>query len=244
MRGLKLLAAAAAVFVVSEARADTQLITNGGFETGLAGWSVTNQAGGSGNYFASSATVAPQSGLPTVGPKSGLSYAVSDTGGPGAHALAQTFLVPGPASKVILTFDMFVNDWDGGPVVNPAGLDFTAGSNQHARVDLLTPGAGPLTTTTGLLQTFYASVDAGNDPHAYTSYSFDITSLVGSGGLFKLRFGEVDNGGVINQGIDNVSIDFTAAAAPVPVPMAAYAGVVLFGGLGASRRLRRQRAEA
>jgi hypothetical protein len=191
----------------------SQLITNGGFETGnLAGWTVANLTGSfpGSNFFAISGTTTPQSASTTVGPASGSFYAVSDGAGPGAHALLQSFTVPGPASSVILSFSLFVNSY-GGNFVNPIGLDFTDGANRHARVDILRSTASAFDTGAGVLRNFYLGTDAGANPHAYTNDTFDITSLVGSGGTFQLRFAEVDNQNFLNLGVDNVSVNFTAA---------------------------------
>jgi hypothetical protein len=198
-----------------------QLITNGTFETGtLAGWTVASQAGSfpGSNFFALSGTITPQSGSSTVGPASGSFYAVSDQVGPDAHALLQSFVVPS-GSNVVLSFSLFVNSY-GGNFVNPIGLDYTDGANQHASVDILKAGAAALDTGTGVLQNFYLGTDSGNNPHPYTNMSFDITSLVGAGGTFQLRFAEVSNQLFLNMGVDNVSIVTTTAALPEPVPFA------------------------
>jgi hypothetical protein len=220
-----------------------QLITNGGFESGtLAGWTVASQAGsfaGSG-FFALSGTITPQSGSSTVGPASGAFYAVSDGNGPGAHALLQPFVVPG-ASTVLLSFSLFVNS-DGGNFVNPIGLDFTDGANQHARVDILSAGAAALTTGTGVLRNFYLGTDSGPNPHAYASLNFDITSLVGGGGSFQLRFAEVDNQSFLNMGVDNVSI--VATPAGVPEPVSFIQAALGLAGVGLLRRTRARAATA
>jgi hypothetical protein len=196
----------------------TQLIANGDFETGtLAHWTTFDQAGGSGSFFNDGlGGITPLSDHLTAGPAGGSFYAVSDQFGSGAHALLQPFVVS-VGSTVHLSFDMFVNDWSAsGPIVNPAGLDFTAGPNQYARVDILKSGANPLSTAPGdVVGNFYRSVDPGGlvaNPHSYTPYSFDITSLVGGGGTFVLRFAEVNNQGQgpLNQGVDNVSITQTS----------------------------------
>ena len=200
-----------------------QLITNGGFETGdFTGWTVSDQAGGSGTFYIDDGDgLTPFSGQPTVGPSSGAFYAVSDQVAPGAHALIQDFTVPGAASSVTLTFDMFVNDWDSGPIVDGAGLDYTAVPNQHARVDLLLAPAGDFDTGAGVLANFYLGVDGGADPNPYSTYLFDITGLVGAGGTYRLRFAEVDNQYYLNQGVDNVSIDYAAAPEPSTLPLVA-----------------------
>jgi hypothetical protein len=207
----------------SAAAAPTQLITNGGFETGtFAGWTVTDLAGGSGTWFATGGGITPLSGSPTVGPAAGSFYAVTDQTGPGTHVLEQSFTVPIGATSVVLSFDMFRNDLSGvGPIVNPAGLDHTAGANQHARVDIMTAVAGAFSTSVAdvVSNVVAPGVDAGASPHAYTAYLVDITALVSPGATYKLRFGEVDNQFFFNQGVDNVSILADAAVVPEPATL-------------------------
>jgi PEP-CTERM motif-containing protein len=198
----------------------TELLTNGGFETGsFLGWTVADLAGGNGSWFVDSALSTPLSGNPSVGPNTGSYYAVSDQTGPGTHALSQTFTVPALGGPVILSFDMFVNDWDSGPFVNPGGLDHNLFPNQHARVDILASGASAFDTGAGVLANYYLGVDPqGLNPNPYTSYALYITGVVGAGGNFTLRFAEVDNQLFFNQGVDNASIQVGAAGEPVPEP--------------------------
>jgi len=207
--------------------APTELITNGGFEAGVfTGWTVTDQAGGSGSWFVDTlGTTTPLSVFSTLAAGgAGTFYAVSDQGGPGTHSLIQPFTVPWPALSATLSFDMFVNDQSGvGPFINPAGLDYTATPNQHARVDILTTAAGAFDTGAGVLANYYLGIDAGPNPHAFTHYVLDITGIVGAGGTFQLRFAEVDNQLFFNQGVDNVSILVEAIPAP---------GAILLGGIG------------
>jgi hypothetical protein len=195
----------------------SQLITNGGFETGsFSGWTVASQAGSAGNFFVLSGATAPLSGLATVGPADGSFYVSSDETGPSALVLLQSFTVSGPVSSVVLSFSMFANSY-GGTAVNPGGLDYTvAGANQHARVDILRSGATPFDTGSGVLTNFFLGSDSGANPHAYTNYNFNITSLVGAGGTFQLRFAEVDNVNFFNLGVDNVSILATVSGVPEP----------------------------
>lgn len=204
-----------------------ELIVNGGFETnGLSGWTVTDEPGSMGSYYAASGT--SLSGIPYIvpnsaGPASGTGYALSVEGGPSASALTQTFTVPPGGGKVTLSYDLFVNDYSSnGPVLGPQGLDFSfeKGPNQQARVDLLTATALPLSTAPAdVLRNFYDSVDshALPNPHGYTHYTFDITDLTGKGGTYTLRFAQVENQAPLLQGIDNVGVRVTPAFLP-PAP--------------------------
>lgn len=235
-----LLAAVAASWLAAPVGA-TELLVNGNFETGtFAGWTVANQSGGSGDFFISApGTTTPSSGEPTaMNPTGGSFYAVSDQTGPGAHALLQSFTVL-PGSTVTLSFQMFVNNWYGdGAIVNPAGLTYAAGSNQHARVDILTGSAGAFDTGAGVLGNFYLGGDAGA-PKPYTNYSFDIGALVGGGGTFQIRFAEADNLFFFNQGVDNVSIN-AVHAVPEPSGLGLFTlGLLGLGLLGLGRARRR-----
>jgi hypothetical protein len=66
----------------------------------------------------------------------------------------------------------------------------------------LTSGATPFDTGAGVLENLYIGADAGGNPHPYTHYVFDITSLVG-GGTFQIRFAEVDNQLFFNLGVSS-----------------------------------------
>jgi hypothetical protein len=228
-----------ALVAVSPASVHAGPIFNGGFESGLSGWTVTTQAGSGGDFIAHTAGDTPISGLPSVGPASGLQYALSDQDAAAAAALSQQFTLSGPHTNVLLSFKLFVNDNSGTPAVNPAGLDYTADPNQHARVDLLRAGASLLSTDPAdVLANFYLGSDPfATNPNPYTSYTFDITAYTGLGGTFILRFAEVNNLSVMNMGIDDVNITGDAVNV-VPEP----SSLILLGiGVGAcvARRLRR-----
>jgi hypothetical protein len=190
----------------------TNIFVNGGFETGdLTGWTASAEAGSGGSFSVQSGTPLPLSGEPTVGPSSGNFYAVTDQRGEGAYALTQSFTVD-PGSTVTLSFDLFANNYAGIATVGP--LDYTVGPVEFATVDLLTGTANPFSTAPAdVLENFYSGSDAGTNPNPYTSYSFDISSVVAAGGTFQLRFGEADNQNFFNLGIDNVIVD---VAAPEP----------------------------
>lgn len=200
----------AAASMMAAGSAQATLLTNGDFETGgFTGWTVTNLAGSSGSWFIDTpGTTTPVSGFATAANAVGGSfYAVTDQTGPGTHALTQSFTVAPGASSVIFSFQMFANDQSGSaPIVNAAGLTHTAGANQHVRVDLLTGAATAFDTGAGVLANFFLGDDAGVNPNPYTSYSFDISSLVAGGGTFQVRFAEVDNQSFYHMGVDNVAV--------------------------------------
>ena len=145
----------ASVLLVAIAQpATAAVLTNGDFESGsLSGWTVTDQAGGSGSWFADApGTTTPFSGLSTSGAGGsphGRTYAVSDQGGPGAHSLRQTFTV-GPSLSVMLSWDMFINNYDSGPF--GTALDYTIPRTQIGRVDILSSAATAFDTGAGVLQ--------------------------------------------------------------------------------------------
>jgi len=211
-----------------------QILINGGFETGtFAGWTVANEAGSfpGSNWFVVSGTTTPQSGMSTVGAAGGLFYAVTDQGGPGAHSLLQSFTV-GAGNSVVFSFDMFANNWNAVTVVGPQGLNFNGAANQHARVDLLTGSANAFDTGAGVIHNFFLGADAPNAiVHAYTHYSFDISSFVAAGGTFQIRFAEVDNQFFFNQGIDNVVVNLF----PEPSTLTVTVGGLLLLAGGAFR---------
>ncbi len=264
-RPLRLPAALAAGVALAcrPAAAQTELIVNGGFETGtFAGWTLDNRSLGdpydpdvpaAGGFVVddNADTQTPLSGLPTLGPGGGTFFALSDMTAAGTHTLRQSFTVPLTAKTVTLSFDMYVYDWFGaGAAIDPSGLDHTTGGtgqpNQHARADLLPSSATAFDTEAGsVLQNFYLGVDpesAQDPPEAavYRSYVFDLTGTVLPGQTYQLRFGTVDNQFVLNQAVDNVSVRVTFAPEPA-------SGALLFVGAASGwlsarvGRLRRRR---
>jgi hypothetical protein len=218
------------------------LILNGGFETGsLIDWTVANQSGsyaGSG-YYVTSATTTTQTGSATVGAKSGTYYAVSDSGGSAASILYQSFTVPSAPGIVTLSFNMFVDSDSAGSIPTTSGLNLNTIPSQYGIVSLVSGTTNLFSTTTGDLENFYEGVNSGADPNGYTSYSDNITSVVSGGGTFIIRFGEVNNVDVLNMGVDNVSITYTAASTPEPASI-----LLTLAGLAVVRFSRKRFANA
>lgn len=182
------------------------LIVNGDFEAGsFAGWTEADQAGGSGSWFINTpgANTTIGGNFPTAANALGGShYAVTDQGGPGCHVLLQSFTLAS-ATTLTLSYQMFVNSQDGS--FNPGDLNYNTSPSEYGRVDLLTGTATPFSTAgADVLQTFYAGNDPqANNPNPYTTYSYNLSLAAGT---YQLRFGEVDNSGFFNMGVDNVTL--------------------------------------
>jgi hypothetical protein len=189
------------VLALCTAMANAQnLINNGGFEAGLTGWTINNS--GSGAVVASNTTNV--GGLPTVGAASGQWYGATQQSGPGVHTFAQNFTVGGGVTTI--SFDMFVNDWDGGPFCAP-GLNENAGPVECGRVDVLNAGSGAFDTGAGVVANLYMGADAAHSvANPYIHYTFNLNLGAGS---YTLRFGEADNQSNFTVGVDNVEVTNT-----------------------------------
>lgn len=209
--------------VERSARGD--LISNGGFELGFAGWTRLEQIGSEGTFFPQSGTTSPVTGTPVPPPPDGAFAAMTDAEGPGARVLYQDFVVPAGSAPYTLSFDLFINN-QAIDFFAPDTLDFaTPILNQQARVDILASTADPFSVDPAdvLLNVF--RTEAG-DPlvSGYTTYAIDVSSLflAHAGQTLRLRFAQTDNVNLFQFGVDNVSLVSLAA---VPEPSA----MVLFG---------------
>lgn len=224
------------------------LIANGGFESGLAGWSIANQAGGDGSFFVQSGAASPVNGDAVPTPPGGSQAAMTDGAGPGAHVLYQDFVAA--AAMATLRFDLYIgNRADRFASPDSLAFDLTsqAGAqtlNQQVRVDILATGADPFSVAAAdVLMSLVRSLPGDALESGYTTVSTDISALLAAhdGQTLRLRFAETDNLAPLQLGVDNVAITTTA----VPEPGAlALTGLALALATMATRRRRRAPAGA
>lgn len=200
---------AALAGLAPSASAGTGLIVNGGFESGLAGWTVADQLGSDGSFSVQTGTTSPVNGLTVAAPPEGTRAAMSDGAAPGSHLLYQDFTVPTGVTSATLEFSLMVNN-TATAFTTPASLDFaTPALNQQARVDIITTAANPFSVSSGdvLLNAFQTSVGSSLVT-GYNVFSIDVTALLAAhpGETLRLRFAETDNVNIFNFGVDRVSL--------------------------------------
>jgi hypothetical protein len=224
-----------------------ELIVNGGFEAGggsLAGWTVADQANGSGTWFLQSGTSSPL-GNATVPPPPGPTHAaMTDQTGPGSHVLFQNFVVPFGVTSASLSFQYFINNQNG-TFFSPATLDFNASPNQQARVDIMTTTSDPFSVAAGdVLQNIYQTNPGDPATSGYSPVVTDVTALLQAhqGQTLRLRFAETDDQFFFENGVDNVSLQAQAAPEPGSLALLGMAGATAASYLGWRRRKKSQPA--
>jgi len=194
-----------------------ELLNNGGFETGdFSGWFAVTASDTEGTIEVISDSIAPLSGGNTTNPSEGSFHAITGQTGPGAYSISQGFAIPTDALSLTLTFDLFAVSNAG--FADAGSFDFMGAPNQHARVDILSAGADPFDLDSVVMNVVAPLVSGDFANTMYTSYTIDLSDLVGVASSFVLNFGQVDNLSFFSTGIDNVSL--TAETAVVPIPSA------------------------
>jgi hypothetical protein len=214
--------AAALLGTAASAAADTQLLTNGDFETGtLEGWSTAEQTEGLAGWFAYSRKEAEESGAINPPPSGNFAargltpYSSADT-----SYLYQDIALPA-ASTDQLSIYLYYRSGTAIAVPTPntlfAAEAETAQANQQVRVDVLKANA-PIESLSpnDILATVYASKVGDPTELAPTLLSADLTAFAGQ--TVRLRIATVTQGGGMLVGVDDASIESAPIPAPPPPP--------------------------
>lgn len=223
-------------------------LVNGGFEAGLAGWTVVDQTGGEGTFFVQVGAASPVLGDAVPTPPQGAVAAMSDGAGPGSHVLYQDF--PAIAGPATLRFDLFLGN-RADRYATPDSLDFALTSqtgaqtrNQQVRVDILRAGALPFSVDAAdVLLTLYRAQVGDALVAGYFAVAADLGGLLAAhdGESLRLRFAETDNLEALQMGVDDVRFEAASVAAPGSALMLCTTALAA---LGASRRRSRAAAPA
>lgn len=220
--------------VITALPVQANLITNGGFEAGLAGWTRVDQPGSAGSFQVQSGTSSPVAGITVPAPPEGSNAAMTGAEGPGSSVLYQDFLVPMDVGAAFLNFSLFINN-TAGDFLMPETLDyFTPALNQQFRVDIMLPSVDPFSLAPGdVLMNVYRTEAGSPATFGYAQQSINITSVLQAnlGQPLRLRFAQADNVNIFNTGLD--AIDLTANPIPEPSTWA-----LLSSALGAAILLR------
>jgi hypothetical protein len=216
-----------------ELQEDVELLENGDFETGtLEGWETETLYDAvivpdeiesdqvlpeppefpDGVYVIENGENTPLSDYPTTANPDGGDYiALTDQSGPSAHVLMQDFTVPEDgADLLILSFDLFANDWSGeAPVGFIKDLDDLNPPNQQVRVEIIEEDADLFSTDEADVVHEFDLGDVYGDepPDQFTRFAFDdFGDELQAGETYSLRFGEAATQYWLNLGVDNVSL--------------------------------------
>jgi len=210
-------------FVAVPAFAASNLVVNGDFEQNggagtnkFTGWVVTDQAGSSGSWYAQTGgfPMPPSercSNESVADPPSGFA-AMSNQSYKGSHVLYQDIALPPAATRITLTYDLFI--YTHGGFANQPTLDYNLLPNTQFRADVVDPAAPVADTGSGVLLNLYQSKNGDLRYAPYKTQTADLTQFAGR--TIRLRFAQVDSVDCFNAGLDNVSI--TVEACPVAAP--------------------------
>lgn len=209
-------------FVAAPAFAAPNFVVNGDFEQNggpgtnkLTGWVIADQAGSSGSWYAQKGAfpMPPTercSNESVAEPPAGFA-AMSNQSYKGSHVLYQDIALPSTATRITLTYDLFI--YSHGGFLNQPTLDYNLPNTQF-RADVVDPAAPVADTGSGVLLNIYQSKSGDLQYAPYKTQTADLTQFAGR--TVRLRFAEVDSIDCLNAGLDNVSI--VVEACPVAAP--------------------------
>ncbi len=181
---------------------------NWNFERGdLTGWHTRSR--GSGAWYAYSDGTKPPNPAETdpnvafhmPAPPEGRYAAVTDMTAPGARILYRDVKLDG---RVKLQFTVFYDN--AGEFSSPASLAFDGREpNQQFRVDLMDPAApADSTAAKHVLATIFKTAPGDPSKLAPRTITFDLSRWAGE--RVRIRFAQVDNGGPLRAGVDDVRL--------------------------------------
>jgi len=218
---------AALCLVAMPAFAASNLVVNGDFELNggpgtnkLTAWVIADQAGSSGSWYAQTGAfpMPPTercSNESVAAPPSGFA-AMSNQSFKGSHVMYQDIALPALATKITLTYDLFI--YTHGGFANQPTLDFNILPNTQFRADVVDPAAPVADMGSGVLMNVYQSKPGDLRYAPYAMQTADLTQFAGR--TIRLRFAQVDNVDCFNAGLDNVSITVEACPAAAPSQLA------------------------
>ena len=185
-------------------------LVNGGFEEGFDGWGTSQVGINDGNWYIQSGSTSPISGFSVSPPFEGAYAAMTDQFGFGSNVLFQDFTVPNSATLSCRLFwleiDVEGQLVDGFTGSGPQSLDLPSGDPiQHFRIDIMSAGANPFDTGSGVLQNLlFSNSTTPQTSGGYILFEFDLGQFGGQ--TVRLRIGEVDNQGFLMLGVDDCRV--------------------------------------
>jgi hypothetical protein len=240
------------------------LLRNGGFEanggvgtTVFDHWTSANASdtAGTGSFYVQQDTSSPINQFSVLAPPEALSAAMTDSIDIGTHVLYQDFVVPLDLIGASLSFQVFMNNQADKYFVpglgdNPGdpslAYDFTQGSNQQARIDIMTTSADIFSVKPDDILMNLFQTNPG-DPllsgyNMIVPNNTDLTTmLLGHlGETLRFRIAEVDNQNYFNFGVDDIQLN----AVPEPSSLILVSVGALSLAYLARSRIRKQTASA
>jgi hypothetical protein len=234
VRGLVLPFVVASQLVAAWQLSAADLIQNGSFESNggpnsnlFPGWTIVDEAGGSGTWLAQTGTTGPVTpefdcgNVDVQPPPAGSFAAMTTQSAAGAHILYQDVVIPA-GTRPTLSFQYYIRS--ASDFFAPDSLSRITNPNQQFRVDIVEPSADLFTVN--VLQSVL-HIGPGNPRES--GYHLQTASLAGLGGrMVRIRFFEVDNQACFNVGIDDVRLDDALSPATSIIRFHALPSVIRF----------------
>lgn len=221
------------------AYARAQIIENGSFETGdFTGWTVVQEQFSGGDWFVYSGTTAPLSPFTILPPPDGQFAAVTDQTNPSSQVLYQDIDVPAGLDELCSVIVYYENRAEDTLFASPSDLSFQTIPNQQVRIDIMDPSAGDFDVGAGVLLNVFQTGPGDPISLGYTTLDFDLTPFRGT--TVRFRAAEVDNQGVFNFSIDNLTCGGGSVSTNIPT-LGEWGMIAMAGALGIAFMFARRR---